>query len=83
MSETEVWTYADSFVATEARSNVFGRGDLTPSQLRSREELLLLTVEADEPPVRHAVIRGWPTDEEQRRSMAQVLGALATCVVRP
>jgi hypothetical protein len=82
MNEDDVWAYSDEHVATPARPSVFGRADFNVEQMRAREELTALSVEPTEPPVRHAAIRQWPVDEEQRRSVAQVLAALATCVIR-
>lgn len=76
-SESEIWEMGDAaFVARQklaiARSNIF------VNQVRATG----LMVVADEPPVRHAVISGWPSDDVEIETKMKELAAIATLTMR-
>lgn len=86
LSEPEVWALGDAEVAAPAGRTIFARGDfLAPDVRDCLVDDWRLNVAPDEPPRRHALIRGWPPvgQSEIRKSLAQQLGARATLQVRP
>ena len=85
LSEPEVWALGQE-AAIQSGRTVFARGDLTAPQVRNTfTHPWHLNVAPDEPPVRHASIKGWPpaTESEIRKSLAQQLRAMATAHGRP
>ena len=85
LSEDEVWALGTA-IAKKSGRTVFARGDfLAPHVRESAVDQWRLTVCPDEPPVRHALIRGWPpaVETEIRKSLAQQLRANAQLRVPP
>ena len=59
-------------VAAVAGKTLLGWGEVYASDARPQ-----LTVTADEPPERHAVMRSWPAETEKRQELALRLASLA------
>ena len=86
LAEHEVWTSGDTAIAAPSGRTIFARGDFFATDVQeSFVEPWHLSVAPDEPPVRHAVIRGWPPagESEIRKTLAQQLRARAKLQVRP
>ena len=86
LAEPDVWTFGASTVAAPSGRAIFARGDfLAPHVRESFVEPWRLSVSPAEPPVRHALILGWPPvgESEIRKTLAQQLRARAKLQVRP
>ena len=85
LTEAAVWTLGDQEVGEPSGRAISARGDfVAPSVREAVVDPWALTVEPSEPPVRHALIVGWPPGEEAeiRKSLAQQLRAKAKLHVR-
>ena len=85
MSEPDVWVLGQQ-LANQSGRLVFARADFTAPQVRDAfVDPWRLSVVPDEPPVRHASIRGWPPAAESviRKLLAQQLRAAGTSHGRP
>lgn len=78
LSERRIWALGQKFVGDLHEKDVLARADISVAQIASAG----LTVEAAEPPPRHANIAGWPTEKDAWKSQAQELAALATLRMR-
>lgn len=69
MSESAVWRFGASWVASIREKDIQGRADFIADKLTA----LSLEAVPDVPPPRHADIRGWPVEKEARRTRAREL----------
>ena len=86
LGEPQVWTLGVTAVGEPSGRTILARADFFAPDVRgSFIEAWRLTVIPDEPPLRHALIKGWPPREqtEIRKSLAQQLRAKARLQVRP
>ena len=86
LSDADVWSLGDEAVARPSGRVIAARGDfLAPNVRDCKEQLWQLSVQPHEPPVRHAIIVGWPPTDQTviRKSLAQRLRAKARVRVRP
>lgn len=88
LSEPAVWAYGDEHVAIPSGRTIYGRADFGAGHVATVEcSGFRLSIEPDEPPVRHARIVGWPAaiDRDNRKSLAIDLRAKCrpTRIVRP
>lgn len=80
LAESEIWSLGQVVASAGAPARTLhGRGDFDASVPRK----LGLRPESDEPPIRHAVIRGWPEEKNARMSLAQQLAAEARLTIAP
>jgi hypothetical protein len=73
LADDEIWNMGTILVAEPRGRRVHARADITVSNiLRSN-----LSVQPDEPPVRHALISGWSNEKHTRMAEAQELAVHA------
>jgi hypothetical protein len=85
LSEGDVWAWADANVAAPSSRIVVGRADFVSTDVREVHSgrAYQMDIVPDEPPVRHAILIGWPpADESLRKNIAQRLAAAASQVIR-
>lgn len=76
LATADVWELGDSLVAGPSKRTVYGRADFDLSQVRSvRVNGDSLDAISDDPPMRHAIIVGWPDDSNARKVAAMQLTA--------
>jgi hypothetical protein len=74
----KIWEIGDSEVGRYRRKIVVARSAIFADMVRD----VGLTVSPDEPPKRHAVIVGWPDEEDEREKLLKQLAAAATLYTR-
>ena len=77
LSDAAVWQLAADHVEP-SRGRCLARGDLRADMVRSTP----LTIDADDSPLRHAVIAGWPDEKQEQLALALELAASAVLFVR-
>ena len=65
LPEMDIWRMGQA-VGVQSNRNVHARGDIRVSEVNQNK----LEVFRDEPPERHAVIAGWPSDRDARMDIA-------------
>lgn len=79
LSEAQVWKLGEVHVAIPRNRELLARAELKARDITS----VGLSLQANEPPPRHANITGWPVAKHEWMSLAQELAARATLKVRP
>jgi hypothetical protein len=79
LDDQEIWELGDLHVASPPERPVRGYADLTVLDVRS----LLLEVDPDDEPPRHAGIVNWPEEKESQKLVAIDLAAVAALKLRP
>lgn len=75
LSEEYAAANGQAFVGNPMNKTILGWGELSAAAIRTVNPL---TVVADVPPPRHALIGGWPAAPEQRMALAMALAAKST-----
>lgn len=70
----EVWGLGDEVARESGRDPPRAGGEVSTAHVRHCQ----LKAEPDEPPERHAIVVGWPTEKDKQMSLAQLLAAEAT-----
>ena len=86
LSEAEIWQLGDADVAAEGGRTIYARANFSPGMLADvRANGSALSMVPAEPPVRHANVIGWPSNEhkEIRKGLAQQLAAKTSIFHRP
>jgi hypothetical protein len=78
LSDDEIWTLGLDRVAYPSGRTLYGRAELNVASVMS----VGLQVEADDVPLRHASICGWPREKDHQKSLAQELAANAVLKLR-
>ena len=79
----EIWNLGQEMAGTPSGRTVVGRADFLLSHVRAaRLNSSALDVVPDEPPRRHALIIGWPSDRDARKLLSMLLASDATQSVR-
>ena len=79
LEQTEVADLGHNEVAApRQKRGILGWAEFLARTIRA---VTPLTLSSDEPPPRHAVIEGWPQQQEQRRALAMLLASKATVVM--
>lgn len=76
-SAAEIWQMGDTAFAARGKSAI-ARSNIFVNEVRATG----LVVIVDEPPVRHAVISGWPNDDVEIETKMKELAAVATLTMR-
>lgn len=79
LSEKSVWCLGDEHAAGPRRQDIRARAELMRTEI---ESVGSLTLDRDDRPFRHANIKGWPEEKDEKMSLAQELAALASLKVR-
>ena len=83
LTSEQVWHLGDAMAAGPSGRTVVGRADFGPTDVRSaRVNSYRLDAVQNEPPVRHALIVGWPADGDARKTLAMLLAAASAQVRR-
>jgi hypothetical protein len=84
LSDHGIWSLAATHVEPTRKKRVFGRAEITVSQIREAGTELgtVLSVDVDDTPPRHAAIVGWP-EKSQAKALCQELAARAKLITRP
>lgn len=77
LEEEGVWALLDQHVGGNGK-RALARAEITPVHVREAE----LQVDPNWEPERHVNIVGWPPEEPEQRSRAQVLYSKQKCIVR-
>ena len=78
LTESEIWDLGREYVATIQRPTILARADVSVRFVNG----LGLSIEASEPPPRHANM-GWPSEKHEMLSKAQVLAAESVLRLKP
>jgi hypothetical protein len=78
LAEPDIWKLGDDHVVPLRGKPILARANLTRADITEAG----LSLHIDNTPPRHANIRGWPTEKDQRKLRAQELASFATLTLR-
>ncbi|MBE3040614.1 MAG: hypothetical protein IMZ62_17595 [Chloroflexi bacterium] len=78
-TEPEIWQLGEDNVSTPNHLTLHARADFSVLTVQS----LNLDIKPDEPPIRHSLIFGWPTEKHAMMAVANDLAARASLVINP
>jgi hypothetical protein len=79
LNRDEIWELGQINVAVPRSKTLYGHAELFTVDVVSQG----LTVSRSEPPERHCDVVDWPTEKEERMSVAQELARVARLVLKP
>jgi hypothetical protein len=79
LTTAEIWLLGDELASRPSHRTVYGRADFDQARVRTVvvKSGARLDVVAQEPPPRHAIIIGWPDDQNERKTICIQLAAEA------